>query len=56
MENFKKVISFIFNPFKTFGLGKFSDRVIEVVNNNKYIIYIFSFVITILILFLRYFI
>jgi len=56
MESIKKILSFILNPFKTFGLGTFSDRVIEYINNNKYIIYILSLLITLTFLFFKYFI
>lgn len=54
MNILKKVFTYILNPFKSFGLGKLSDKVVEYLNNKNVLIYIFSFIISILVVLIKY--
>ena len=56
MRILKKVLSFIISPFSTFGLGKTSDKVVKFISKNQYLIYILSFMISVAIIILYYFV
>lgn len=55
MKILKNILFFILNPFRTFGFGKSSDKVVKEVAKRDYIIYIVAFLVTILIVYLYYF-
>lgn len=55
MKVLKKIIFFILNPFRTFGFGKSSDKIVKEVGKRDYIIYIVALLVTILIVYLHYF-
>lgn len=56
MKILKNIILFIINPFRTFGLGRTSDKVVKYTNNNSYVIYILSFIIAAAFIIFYYFI
>jgi len=56
MKILKNIVLFIINPFRTFGIGKASDKVVKFTNNNPYVIYILSFFIASAFIIFYYFI
>lgn len=55
MRIFKKIILFIINPFRTFGFGKSSDKIVKEVSKRDYVLYIVAFLVTLLIVYINYF-
>lgn len=55
MRVFKKIILFILNPFRTFGFGKSSDKIVSETNKRSYIYYIIAFLVAVAIIYLQYF-
>lgn len=56
MKIIKDILKFLIYPFRTFGLGKFSDKIVDVTKTRKYIVYILSFIIALMVVFIKYFI
>ena len=55
MKVLKNILLFIINPFRTFGLGRTSDKIVKFANNKPYFVYILSFVIAATIILFNYF-
>lgn len=55
MKIFKKIVFFIINPFRTFGFGKSSDKIVRELTKRDYIIYIAAFLVTVFIVCFNYF-
>jgi len=56
MKLLKNILLFIINPFRTFGLGKSSDKIVGETNKRQYLYYILAFILATTIIVLEYFI
>lgn len=42
MQKFKKVLSYIIDPFQSFGLGNHADKLTKNTNTKKIVVYVLS--------------
>ncbi len=54
MKLLKKILTFIFEPLKAFANRNLAEKTSNYFNKNKWMIYVLSFVLTALILFITY--
>lgn len=55
MKILKKILTFIFEPLKTLSNRNIAEKTSSYFNKNKWMIYVVSFLITFIVLFVTYF-
>lgn len=54
MKVIKNILNFIFEPFKFLGTRNFSQKIVEFSDNHKWFLYVFTTIIVLLAMFLKY--
>ncbi|MCR1809096.1 hypothetical protein [Haploplasma modicum] len=55
MQKFKKVLSYIIDPFQSFGLGNHADKLTKNTNTKKIVVYVLSLLVALVVVYLEYF-